>query len=530
MALNIPMPGLPGTDFLKGMDTGSSMFSRMMQPIIAREKQRQLENHFQEQLKLSKAAAGRAALASSDAHKLAMNQLDPLYEVKQLKAKLDYINSLNAQNNNTNQPSNILQSLIAGVPTQGSSEGPIPSMDEDATGSYIPSIGSAFNDPDAGNLVAMLAQNPELLNQAEKFFPQHGSFIPSIANKFPSESQIPGVPEFQKQSYLNPVPLHQNDMNNGLLVEGNIDLNSRPIVSNPETGGQSTVYSMGIGLDNGKEALIPRVSDDGKILSPQQAIEQFKKTGKHLGIYSSKEASDRAAQKLHQDQAQQYGMNKNQTQNMLGGLDLETIKRALTYKALGLKAPASDVYKEPPEIKRANDLKSKMEEAKYKHELKLAETQQESLLKDKESKKKVIDSARNDLPNLKETLRSLEIMKKIADDSANNDMFGHWFLGHDKAAQRIKNPNVGTWQVYGLEPIIAAEMKMSARGNQLALKSALNNKPNFAERREVAQSKLAGSIEKIKRQIKEAERLAGKGSDDFSKMSDEELRAIIGGQ
>ena len=61
MALNIPMPSLPGESFLKGMEQGGNMYTRIMNPILAREKQQQLENHFQEQLKLSKAAAGRNA-------------------------------------------------------------------------------------------------------------------------------------------------------------------------------------------------------------------------------------------------------------------------------------------------------------------------------------------------------------------------------------------------------------------------------------------------------------------------------------
>jgi hypothetical protein len=194
-----------------------------------------------------------------------------------------------------------------------------------------------------------------------------------------------------------------------------------------------------------------------------------------------------------------------------GGLDMDEIKRALTYQALGLKVPASGVYKEPPSLKRANDLKSKMLEAQYKHELKLAESQQANELKNEQTKQKVVESARNDLPHLEETLRSLKIMQKIAEDPQNEDMFGHWLEGHDTAAARSKNPNAGTWQVYGLDPIVAAEMKMSARGNQLALKSALQNKANFGENRTVAAAKLKGSIDKVQRQIKEMKRIAGEG-------------------
>lgn len=194
-----------------------------------------------------------------------------------------------------------------------------------------------------------------------------------------------------------------------------------------------------------------------------------------------------------------------------GGLDMDEIKRALTYQALGLKPPATGVYKEPPHIKRANDLKSKMQEAEYKHNLKLAEEQQKNEFKNAQTRQKVVDSAKNDLPHLEETLRSLKIMQKIAEDPKNDDMFGHWIQGHGTAASRATNPNAGTWQVYGLDPIVAAEMKMSARGNQLALKSALQNKANFAETRPVAAAKLKGSIDKIEHQIKEMRRISGEG-------------------
>lgn len=61
MATGIPLPGNMIDTLMKGLDTGSTLYSRAVQPIIEREKQKQLEQHFQEQLKLSKAAAARNA-------------------------------------------------------------------------------------------------------------------------------------------------------------------------------------------------------------------------------------------------------------------------------------------------------------------------------------------------------------------------------------------------------------------------------------------------------------------------------------
>ncbi len=88
MALNIPLPDLPGTGFLKGVDTGSSMFSKLMNPVVQRENMaRQWKQHL-DSLALQKAAAGRASQAASDAHKLAIMKLDPDYEINQLKRML----------------------------------------------------------------------------------------------------------------------------------------------------------------------------------------------------------------------------------------------------------------------------------------------------------------------------------------------------------------------------------------------------------------------------------------------------------
>ncbi|HXB11391.1 MAG TPA: hypothetical protein VNZ45_05355, partial [Bacteroidia bacterium] len=222
MALNIPLPGVPGDTFGKALDSGGNLFSQIMNPILEREKQKQLEEHFQAQLGLSKAAAGRAAQAASDAHRLAMMKLDPKYAINQLKQKLEFINSLGVGQDDQQN-------------TQQSAE----------------------------------QQYPDL----HKMFMGQGVF-----------------PE-------------------GTIETGNLDLSNRPQVPNPDIGTfplsnpkTSTVLSMSIGTPEG-EVLIPRVSDDGRILTPEQAKEQFKRTGKHMGIYSSPDEATRAAKSIHEDQA-----------------------------------------------------------------------------------------------------------------------------------------------------------------------------------------------------------------------------------
>lgn len=84
---------------------------------------------------------------------------------------------------------------------------------------------------------------------------------------------------------------------------GNIDLNNRPVVKNPD-GSISTVNSMTVGID-GKYYLLPGVNENRK-LSGSEAIDQFKKTGKHLGVFDSEEEANKYGEDLHKSQEARY--------------------------------------------------------------------------------------------------------------------------------------------------------------------------------------------------------------------------------
>jgi hypothetical protein len=112
---------------------------------------------------------------------------------------------------------------------------------------------------------------------------------------------------------MPPVPSHKSTTAQGLIVPGNIAIADRPVVKNPD-GSISSVRSMGIEDENpkspyyGKQVLIPTVIPDasGKWTvdtSPKgmAARAYYYKTGQHLGVFDTPQASDTYAERLHED-------------------------------------------------------------------------------------------------------------------------------------------------------------------------------------------------------------------------------------
>lgn len=110
--------------------------------------------------------------------------------------------------------------------------------------------------------------------------------------------------------------LPEVDRVDGMLDYGTAPTNNLPRARNAD-GSVSTVRSMSINED-GKEVLIPTVSADARsrarVMSDREAIERYRRTGMHLGKFDSVNNANKAAEELHQDQAQQmnpWEMNWN---------------------------------------------------------------------------------------------------------------------------------------------------------------------------------------------------------------------------
>lgn len=85
----------------------------------------------------------------------------------------------------------------------------------------------------------------------------------------------------------------------GLRTPGNINLNGRPILHNPD-GRPSTEISFSRGTDKG-EVLVPQIVN-GKKLSQDEAWQHYVNTGEHMGIFDSPANADVYAQRVHNRQ------------------------------------------------------------------------------------------------------------------------------------------------------------------------------------------------------------------------------------
>lgn len=122
---------------------------------------------------------------------------------------------------------------------------------------------------------------------------------------------------------------------------GNIDLHARPIVRNPD-GSISTVRSKSFNFD-GKEVLIPTVSDDGRVMSDEEAIQTYRRTGRHLGIFNTPEEATAYAQRLHDQQAAEYLPRATVTPPPSASTDLQRLQDSAAPGTVGTEGGVKPV-------------------------------------------------------------------------------------------------------------------------------------------------------------------------------------------
>ena len=115
----------------------------------------------------------------------------------------------------------------------------------------------------------------------------------------------------------------RNNRGLGQYGLGNIDLYARPQVKMPD-GSIATVRSMSFN-DGLKEVLIPTVSDDGRILSDNEAIDNYYKTGKYLGKFNTVDEATKYAQQLHNEQDRHYNRDRANATTNTGAISFQNL-------------------------------------------------------------------------------------------------------------------------------------------------------------------------------------------------------------
>jgi hypothetical protein len=93
----------------------------------------------------------------------------------------------------------------------------------------------------------------------------------------------------------------------GMTQYGNLNLDKRPVVRMPD-GNIATTRPMSFALD-GKHVVLPTISKDGRVLSPQQALEEYRTTHEYLGVFDSSEHANAYIDAVNTAQQNRYSTN-----------------------------------------------------------------------------------------------------------------------------------------------------------------------------------------------------------------------------
>lgn len=139
-------------------------------------------------------------------------------------------------------------------------------------------------------------------------------------------NRIRGVAQPTQPAATQPAPTQPI----GQYGAGNINLYNRPIVNNPD-GTTSTVRSMSFS-DGKNEILIPTVVN-GKVVSDNEAIDNYYKTGEYLGKFNTVDEANAYAENLHKQQEKLYSHSQKAKQGLQQAQEkIHSIEKPMTAK------------------------------------------------------------------------------------------------------------------------------------------------------------------------------------------------------
>lgn len=139
---------------------------------------------------------------------------------------------------------------------------------------------------------------------------RRSGIIPPAAAQKLRQHYVTGAMEEEAEVRLKTDPegmrraLLGKDGAKGEVEPGNIDLSRRPIVRNAD-GSISTLKSMSFEQD-GREILVPTIGPDGREMTGEEAIDRYRKTGEHLGVFSSPEDATAYGKRLSERMARGF--------------------------------------------------------------------------------------------------------------------------------------------------------------------------------------------------------------------------------
>lgn len=110
------------------------------------------------------------------------------------------------------------------------------------------------------------------------------------------------------------------------VVPGNIDLSQRRVLNNSD-GTISTIETISVNFD-GREVLLPTISPEGVRLTEDEAVDLYRRTGQHLGIFDTPQEATDYARQISQEQGQRFQPSARTT---LTGTVKERVETALQH-------------------------------------------------------------------------------------------------------------------------------------------------------------------------------------------------------